>query len=332
MDRVVIYGLGYYGNLIVEKMSELENVLDAKIVALVDKVQKDYSYKYPFFLPDSLSELRYDYILVTSENYYDVIRQELITMHHVRPEKVKLWKEWIVGRGDERFYCNICTHKSSVMLRHGHASRAFLAQKIVGGGIRNNAECPFCGSFDRNRWVQAVLEKETEIYKKKLSILHFAPEKCIEYRIRQIGHERYVTADIEKGRADCVIDITDIDFPDGMFDYIICNHVLEHIKEESKAFSELKRCLKGDGKIVFSVPFSLQQPTLEDDGDVDTPEKRLIEYGQEDHVRLYGNDLQERLENNGFKVNKMRVDEELPKSEIERLSLIPEDTVWLLQK
>ena len=64
----------------------------------------------------------------------------------------------------------------------------------------------------------------------------------------------YITADIEAGRADRVEDITHISFPDKYFDYIIYNHVLEHIKDEKAAFMELKRCIKTDGKVVFSVP------------------------------------------------------------------------------
>ena len=74
--------------------------------------------------------------------------------------------------------------------------------------------------------------------------MHFAPEKQIEKKIRSNKKMIYITADIEAGRADRVEDITHISFPDKYFDYIICNHVLEHIKDEKAAFMELKRCIK----------------------------------------------------------------------------------------
>ena len=48
-----------------------------------------------------------------------------------------------------------------------------------------------------------------------------------------------------------------------------------------------------------------------EDERIHTDEQRLMEYGQEDHVRLYGNDLKERLEKSGFRVILCRVGREL---------------------
>lgn len=139
----------------------------------------------------------------------------------------------------------------------------------------------------------------------------------------------YITADIEAGRADRVEDITHINFPDKYFDYIICNHVLEHIKDEKQAFMELKRCIKEDGKVFFSVPICWEIDTYENDS-VETDEDRLIEYGQKDHVRLYGRDLKERLAQFGFYADYYQVKNVLPEEEIATMRLIPEDTIWIL--
>lgn len=331
MDRIVVYGLGKYGKKLLQGILESECELDIKIVALIDRAHINEEYKYPIVHPDSLPDLYYDYIIVTSEIYYDEIKAELREKYYISSEKIVLWRNWIAQFGDERFYCNICRNSLRLMYGHGHESPIFDSKKIIGGGVRKFAVCPLCGSLDRNRWVWYILENETEIFKKKSSILHFAPEKGIETGIRERDYLEYITADIQEGKADQVVDITNITFPDQKFDYIICNHILEHIKDESKALSELKRCIKEDGKIIFSVPICWEQETVEDDN-ITTSEQRLLEYGQSDHVRLYGNDLQKRLEKHGFKVKQMRVDEKLPKEEIERLSLIPEDTVWLLTK
>jgi len=43
---------------------------------------------------------------------------------------------------------------------------------------------------------------------------------------------------------DIRLDIADMNFEDNFFDVIICNHVLEHIKDDQKAMSELFRVLR----------------------------------------------------------------------------------------
>jgi ubiquinone/menaquinone biosynthesis C-methylase UbiE len=49
-------------------------------------------------------------------------------------------------------------------------------------------------------------------------------------------------------------DITKLSFPDNYFDAIICSDVLEHIKNDTNAFSELSRVLKPKGRLLLTVP------------------------------------------------------------------------------
>lgn len=331
MDKVIIYGLGIEGRNIVESMYGLEDELGLEIVALLDKAEVTRRFHYPVYRPDSLLALTYDYILVTSERYYDEIKKELTEKYAIVPERVILWHSWLVGRGRKRYYCNLCSRNMPLMLKAGYESPVFSVKKIVGGGSRDAAVCPFCHSYDRNRWVQYVLEHKTEIYRKPFRILHFAPEAMIGSKLRTMHQGEYITADIDASGVDRVEDITDISFTDRTFDYILCNHVLEHIKAERQALSELKRCLKDDGKIIFSVPICWEEKTVEDE-EIHTEEQRLIEYGQKDHVRLYGNDLKDRLEKNGFRVTMYRVGTELDREQIEYMRLLAEDTVWILEK
>jgi len=44
---------------------------------------------------------------------------------------------------------------------------------------------------------------------------------------------------------------------DGCSDVILCSEVLEHVKDESKAFKEMARILNGSGRIVITVPHKL---------------------------------------------------------------------------
>lgn len=173
------------------------------------------------------------------------------------------------------------------------------------------------------------MKNEIKLYNQDAVVLHFAPERQIEAKLRKNQRLTYITADIEEGRADRIEDITKINFPDNSFDYIICNHVLEHIEDEKSAFDELKRCIKVGGKIIFSVPICWDIDTLED-ASVVSEEDRLREYGQKDHVRLYGKDIKTRLETYGFSVQSMNVSDILSSAQIESMRLIPQDTIWLL--
>lgn len=48
--------------------------------------------------------------------------------------------------------------------------------------------------------------------------------------------------------------ITNLPFPDCYFDKVYCSEVLEHVSNDKKAVSEMKRVLKKNGKLVITVP------------------------------------------------------------------------------
>jgi SAM-dependent methyltransferase len=131
--------------------------------------------------------------------------------------------------------------------------------------------------------------------------LHLAPEKCFRPLFAKwFGEDNYMTGDIEPGRAKKVVDITDICFSDESYDYIVCNHVLEHIPDDKKAFSELYRVLKKGGTAFLSVP--IKGKTTYEDFSITDPDERTRHFGQFDHVRYYGMDFKERAESAGFSV------------------------------
>jgi len=90
------------------------------------------------------------------------------------------------------------------------------------------------------------------------------------------------------------LDITDIKFKDNFFDVIICNYVLEHVKDDQKAMSELFRVLKPKGIAILQVPISKTARESFEDFSMTTPECREKYFGQKDCM--------ERLESIGFKV------------------------------
>lgn len=49
-------------------------------------------------------------------------------------------------------------------------------------------------------------------------------------------------------------DITALKYEDGVFDLIVCSDVLEHVKDDGRALSELARVLKDGGILLMTVP------------------------------------------------------------------------------
>ena len=98
------------------------------------------------------------------------------------------------------------------------------------------------------------------------------------------------------------LDVTNLPFKNDHFDLIICNHVLEHINEDTKAIKEIYRVLKNNGKAILQVPISFKIDKTFEDSRVTSPKQREIKFGQNDHVRVYGKDYVNRLESCGFSV------------------------------
>ena len=223
-------------------------------------------------------------------------------------------------------FCVICGHKVGKFLPSGINEEIFSHHHIIGGGLRDNCICPYCGNFDRARWQYYVLKNYSGILEAgECSVLHFAAEKSNSALIRSNKACSYITADIEPGRCDVAVDMTDLHiFADGTFDFIIANHVLEHVPDEAKAVSELKRVLRAGGTIILSFPLCTDMKTYED-ASITTPEGRLKAFGQEDHVRLYGTDYRERLESYGLNVRVHSPENELSDEEITRYGFIRDD-------
>jgi len=173
----------------------------------------------------------------------------------------------------------------------------------VGGGYYPNILCPICESLDRTRLLYLYLLHKTDLFQKPQKILHFAPEKAIEDRMRQLPNVDYLTADLYAGHVMIKVAITDIQFPDNFFDAIICNHVLEHVIDDRKAMREIYRTLKPGGWAILQVPISLVLEKTYEDFSITTEAGREQAFGQSDHLRLYARDYKDRLEQAGFKVN-----------------------------
>jgi SAM-dependent methyltransferase len=150
-------------------------------------------------------------------------------------------------------------------------------------------------------------------------MLHVAPEESFEPRLRQRLGSGYLTADLLQTTAMVKMDVTDIDYPDESFDVIFCSHVLEHVEEDRKALREMQRVLKTGGWAILLVPITADS-TWEDPNIRDFA-GRLAAFGQEDHVRRYGPDFEQRLVDAGFQVEVSRVSDLVASSEATLMGL-----------
>ena len=240
-------------------------------------------------------------------------------------------KRTVYHRKNGKHICNICGCQINSFVPGGVISEASKKHFIVGAGYRDNYRCPCCNAIDRMRWQKYVVDNYLEYINFKGTIIHFAPEKMLSDYYRNKSEKGYFSADISKEKADFVVDITDIFFKDKYFDVVIANHVLEHILDEKKAVSEILRVLKDDGVWMFSVPYATDVNTFESDLEL-SPEERLREFGQKDHVRLYGKDYINRFKSYGLAINVYEPENLCSTSIIEKYGFLPKDMILVASK
>ncbi len=166
----------------------------------------------------------------------------------------------------------------------------------------NEYVCPGCGSFRRHRLLFSYLKNKTDFYDKKIKLLDIAPLFEQQEFFKEQENISYLSADLMSPFVMEHFDLTNIPHPDNSFDVIICEHVLEHIEDDSKAISEMYRILRPGGWAILQSPIDYERETTYEDFSIQSPKDRLKYFGQEDHVRIYGRDYPKRLEMGGFRV------------------------------
>ena len=172
---------------------------------------------------------------------------------------------------------------------------------MIGSDVKQFS-CPRCSCHDRERHLVLYL-KELAIFDKikGASILHFAPEDHLPKIIQECLPAQYVRCDLYPKSSEVEkIDMLDIPYKSESFDFVIANHVLEHVADDLTALTELHRVMKVGGLAILQTPYSSKIASTISDPGVDSDLARLQLYGQKDHVRLYGRDIFNRIESVGF--------------------------------
>ncbi|APU68949.1 class I SAM-dependent methyltransferase [Christiangramia flava] len=186
---------------------------------------------------------------------------------------------------------------------------------------RENVLSPSTLSLERHRLLWLYLKQETDFFQKKLEVLHFAPEQAFYKRFRKLKNLKYTTTDLNSPLADVKADICNLPFKENSFDFILCNHVLEHIPDDTKAMQELYRILRPGGTAILQIPQELDREQTFQDDSITNPSERARIFGQYDHVRVYGRDYFDKLRSIGFQVQEEDYTKKLTPEEIDRFRL-----------
>ena len=200
------------------------------------------------------------------------------------------------------------------------------------GKQRDNALSPSTLSLERHRLLWLYLKNETDFFTATKKVLHFAPEQAFYKRFRKLKNLNYITTDLNSPLADVRADICNLPFNDNEFDVIFCNHVLEHIPNDTKAVQELYRVLKLGGMGIFQIPQDLSRETTFEDNSITDKKERAKIFGQYDHVRVYGRDYFDKLRSIGFKVEEVDYTTTLPEKDITRYCLAKGEIIPVVSK
>jgi SAM-dependent methyltransferase len=237
-----------------------------------------------------------------------------------------------------RCFCPLCKSYLKSFLPSGIDAPVITDLQIVGAGFVEQDICPVCKSSYRQRSLLKIVETIRIDEIKPKTILHVAPEESLFSYIRKnINPEKYVLCDINPQRYPSIpnvvkIDITKTDFPDGSFDLILCNHVLEHIPNDRIAMCEIFRILAPNGLAFLQVPISLKLTNTYENPSIITDEQRLNAFGQKDHVRIYGLDYASKLKEIGFNVTFFSLKDKLSAAIINEIKANPEELFFICRK
>lgn len=197
-----------------------------------------------------------------------------------------------------------------------------------GPKARPNAKCPHCGALERHRFLAYMLDNHAPVLATSDAVLDIAPQRQIAALLQRHAGQAYIATDLFADLAvDLRTDLTGMPFRTGAFDAIVCYHVLEHIPDDRAAMRELSRVLKPGGLLFLQVPW--RRRTVTDEDPSASVEERLRRFGQDDHVRFYGSDLEDRLAENGLRPGRIRPSSVLTQAQLRRYGILAKDFMWI---
>ena len=158
-------------------------------------------------------------------------------------------------------------------------------------GPNMQSRCPICDSRSRHRGLARLLP--VLMKGRPGEVLVFAPENVL---LNVVDHLKmnYQTTDLYSSDVDLPgEDIQSLSFADNSYDWIICNHVLEHVPDDKKGMRECFRVIKPGGIAIFTIPGNYKNEKTEQYSDL----------SRNGHYRNYGRSVCKDFAEAGFTVD-----------------------------
>ncbi len=163
--------------------------------------------------------------------------------------------------------CNICGSREFVPGFNGR----------LAGGIP--PMCGTCHSAERHRIIREIYSPLKQLVK-DWRVLQFAPDSSID----RLWFKEYVGSSYGGHNS---LDMMNIDLPDGSFDLVVSNHVLEHVRDDRLAIREMLRVVGPSGVVHLNVPTPTYRWETWDWGYADAQKN--------EHYRDYGADFPQQI-------------------------------------
>lgn len=234
-------------------------------------------------------------------------------------------------------YCCICERRVRRFLpyRRGLASvPPLMLQLAVVGSDVEHFECPVCQSHDRERHLFMYMKASGLLPRMAgTRILHLAPEHHLQRFVRAVEPAEYILGDLFPASPGIQrVDLEAVPYPEEYFDFVLANHVLEHVQDDGLALREIFRVLRPGGHAILQTPYASGLTNTFEDPSIRTEQACLQAYGQEDHRRLYGQDIVSRVAASGLRSAMVTHAELLPDVNAARKGVNPAEPFFLFQK
>ena len=247
-------------------------------------------------------------------------------------EKARYYPVIVFSLGN-RLECPFCGWHFRRFRPAGFHYPVIIEKQVIGGHWHEDNVCPRCMSNARERLAYLYLKDRTSLFQNPARLLHIAPEPQLSNVFKRSPNLKYVSADLFEPGVMSRFDIQKTPFADETFDVVICNHVMEHVSDDSVAMAEVYRILKPGGWAMLQVPIALKLDRTIEDPTATTDEQRIERFGQEDHVRLYSRpDYLARLQAAGFSVTAESYPVALGSDKVQRFGLVQEEEIFLCYK
>lgn len=158
-------------------------------------------------------------------------------------------------------YCYVCQKPTEFLVDFQHA------YDVDGALTPNWRERLVCPSCQLNNRIRASLHAFGMECTPRLSDVVFLTEQTtplfrwLEARYQKLVASEHLGERVPRGKCSSEgirnEDLTRLSFPDESFHHVLSFDVMEHIPDYRAAFSEVYRCLRPGGSLLFSVPFKL---------------------------------------------------------------------------